>query len=74
MESKSAVEEYVYDASGNILKKTVNGNTTTYTYDAANQLVSSTNPEGDITSYAYDAAGRLVKEGEKTTSTVGWTR
>ena len=71
MESKSAVEEYVYDASGNILKKTINGKTTTYTYDDANQLLSSTNPEGDITSYAYDAAGRLVKEGEKTYE-YGW--
>ena len=68
---QEAVEEYVYDASGNILKKTVNGKTTTYTYDAANQLLSSTNPEGDITSYAYDAAGRLVKEGEKTYE-YGW--
>ena len=71
LSDKKPVEEYVYDASGNILKKTVNGKTTTYTYDASNQLVSSTNPEGDITNYAYDAAGRLIKEGEKSYE-YGW--
>ena len=39
--------------------------TTTYAFDGANQLVSST-CDGVTTRYAYDAAGRLVKEGEKT--------
>ena len=38
--------------------------TTTFTFDAANQLVSST-CDGVTTRYAYDAAGRLVKEGNK---------
>ena len=58
------VEQYVYDPAGNILKKTVNGKTTTYTYDKANQLVSSV-CDGKETKYAYDAAGRMVKEGSK---------
>ncbi len=39
--------------------------TTTYTFDGANQLVSST-CDGVTTRYAYDAAGRLVREGDKT--------
>ena len=39
--------------------------TTTFTFDAANQLVSST-AGGVTTRYAYDAAGRLVREGSKT--------
>ena len=39
--------------------------TTTFTFDDANQLVSSTT-DGVTTRYAYDAAGRLVKEGAKT--------
>ena len=39
--------------------------TTTYAFDGANQLVSST-CDGVTTRYAYDAAGRLVSEGEKT--------
>lgn len=65
-----AVEEYVYDPAGNILKKTLNGKTTTYTYDKANQLVSSV-CDGKVTKYEYDAAGRLVKEGDKTYSYIG---
>ena len=39
--------------------------TTTFAFDDANQLVSSTT-DGVTTRYAYDAAGRLVKEGSKT--------
>jgi len=38
---------------------------TEFTYDKANQLVSSI-CEGKRTEYHYDAAGRLVREGEKT--------
>ena len=60
----NAVEEYVYDPAGNILKKTIQDRTTTYKYDKANQLVSS-ECNGKVTKYEYDAAGRLVKEGDK---------
>ena len=38
---------------------------TTFTFDDANQLVSSTT-DGVTTRYAYDAAGRMVREGSKT--------
>ncbi len=38
-----------------------------FTYDKANQLVTSTT-DNKVTKYAYDAAGRLVKEGNKTYS------
>ena len=34
-------------------------------YDKANQLVTSTAPDGKVTKYTYDAAGRMVKEGAK---------
>ena len=61
----------IYDPAGNILSKTVAGKTTTYTYDKANQLVSSKNADGKVTKYEYDAAGRMVKEGEKTFA-YGW--
>ena len=44
--------------------KTVQGTTTTYKYDKANQLVSS-ECNGKIMKYEYDAAGRLVKEGKR---------
>ena len=52
------------DPAGNILKKTVQGTTTIYKYDKANQLVSS-ECNGKIMKYEYDAAGRLVKEGKR---------
>jgi len=41
------------------------GKTTTFAFDGANQLVSSTTDDV-TTKYVYDAAGRLVKEGVKT--------
>ena len=59
------VEAYRYDPAGNILEKTLDGQTTRYVYDKANQLVSST-VDGQETLYRYDAAGRLVQEGSKT--------
>ena len=66
----NVVEEYVYAPAGNILKKTIQGRTTTYKYDKANQLVSS-ECNGKVTKYEYDAAGRLVKEGDKVYSYIG---
>ena len=50
----------------NTLRKITDGKVTTYTYDSANQLVSSVAPDGKVTNYAYDAAGRMIKEGNKT--------
>ena len=44
--------------------------TTMYTYDKANQLVSSAT-DGKVTHYAYYAAGRLIKEGDKSYA-YGW--
>ena len=69
--SGNKMEAYVYDAAGNILKKTINGKTTTFTYDSANQLISATLPNGTVKDYTYDAAGRMVKEGNKTYN-YGW--
>ena len=63
-EDGSDIERYRYDAAGNILEKTVRGETTRFVYDAANQLVSRTDGTG-TTAFAYDAAGRLVREGNK---------
>ena len=44
---------------------TVNGQTTTFAYDEANQLVSKTLPDGTTVTFGYDAAGRLVREGDR---------
>jgi YD repeat-containing protein len=63
-EDGSDIERYRYDAVGNILEKTVRGETTRFVYDAANQLVSRSDKNG-TTAFAYDAAGRLVREGNR---------
>lgn len=54
-------ERYVYDASGNITEKVVNGQTVRMTYDAANQLMSRSDASGTV-QFDYDSAGRLVAE------------
>ena len=75
-----SVERYRYDKAGNMVKKALlrRGHAdpvkpptradyaiTTFAFDGANQLVSSTT-DGVTTFYSYDAAGRLVTEGNKT--------
>ena len=61
----NTVEKYDYDRAGNLLAQTVNGQTTTFAYDEANQLVSKTLPDGTFVTFGYDAAGRLVREGDR---------
>jgi RHS repeat-associated protein len=58
---------YTYDGCGNRLTKTDNlaSQTTTYTYDAANQLTSS-QTGASTTNYTYDAAGNQVSDGTVT--------
>ena len=48
---------YAYDPVGNRLSKTEDGSTTSYQYNAANQMLRA----GDIT-YAYDANGNWIAE------------
>ncbi len=47
--------QYTYDGAGNRLTQTVNGTTTTYTYNNASELTAA----GSIT-YSYDANGNLT--------------
>ncbi len=51
---------YTYDAAGRLTKTTNNttGAVTTTTYDAAGQVIASTDPLNHTTQYAYDDAGR----------------
>lgn len=69
-----SLEQYEYDAVGNIVSHTVDGQTTTYAYDLADRLVSESGAvsntytyyrNGDRKTkngslYQYDAQGRLV--------------
>ena len=69
---------YYYDAAGQLVKTTLEGETTdyaydlagnllsdgenTYTYDVQNRLLTKTGTDG-TTNYTYDAAGNLVSDG-----------
>jgi YD repeat-containing protein len=50
-------EDYVHDANANVIEQTVEGVTTSYTYDR-NRLVSAS-AGGSTASYSYDTYGRL---------------
>ncbi|HEX8003796.1 MAG TPA: LamG-like jellyroll fold domain-containing protein [Mycobacteriales bacterium] len=66
--------EYAYDAVGNRTAQDrigANASTTTYAYDAADQLTSTSrtdalNPTPDVTTYTYDANGRQTAAGTRT--------
>jgi RHS repeat-associated protein len=59
---------YTYDAFGNRLTKTDSTGTTTYTYNANDQLLTETAP-GFTTTYEYDLNGNTVRKTEGTTIT-----
>ncbi|KRT69831.1 MAG: YD repeat-containing protein [candidate division NC10 bacterium CSP1-5] len=54
---------YTYDENGNLTSKTskANGEVTTYTYDAENQLIRVERP-GVVAEYRYDALGRRIEK------------
>ena len=74
---------YTYDDNGNILSVSDGSHTTTYVYDAANQLVRENNQAGNFTHvWTYDDAGNILSRTEyayttgdlgEATDTVGYT-
>lgn len=61
--SFGSAASYTYDAEGNMVTRTEGGVTTSYDYNAANQLVRVLDGSGaEIASYAYDPLGRRVKK------------
>ena len=56
--------DYDYDANGNMIRKTrrATGEQTTFTYNAGNQLVGITLPNGTAISYFYDGLGRRIEK------------
>jgi RHS repeat-associated protein len=55
---------YEYDANGNLIKKVekATGKTTTYQYDAENQLIRVDLPDGTYATYRYDGLGRRIEK------------
>lgn len=63
IDADDAVFEYTYDCVGNRLTITdENGYTTTYTYNAKDELLQVSNPEGECTKYTYDGLGHKLTE------------
>ena len=54
--------DYTYDAVGNRKTAKVGSVTTTYAYDAANQLHTGVDSTGLHTTYTYDGAGNMVSQ------------
>ncbi|MFC6671373.1 RHS repeat-associated core domain-containing protein [Marinobacterium aestuariivivens] len=53
---------YIYDANGNLLTKTdqTTGKLINYSYDAQNQLIAISFPDGSNVNYRYDALNRRI--------------
>jgi len=61
----SVTYSYTYDDNGNILTVSDGTNTTTYTYDAANQLAREDNQATDRSlTWSYDSAGNILSRNE----------
>jgi RHS repeat-associated protein len=59
-----SVTSYDYDANGNVLERSdANGHATTYTYDAADELLSATRND-KVTLYSYDQDGNEIQAGD----------
>jgi RHS repeat-associated protein len=48
-----------YDTSGNVLSASYGGATTTWTYDTADRVISTTDPTGATTEYAYAGSSHV---------------
>ncbi|MFF2878154.1 RHS repeat domain-containing protein [Gottfriedia sp. NPDC057991] len=53
---------YLYDAAGNITSETTSNGETVYQYDANNQLINETLPDGTSNSYTYNAVGNRTSD------------
>ena len=67
-----STEAYRYDGVGNIVQKTIDGETYRLSYDTAHQLKSAEGSEG-LREFTYDKAGRLVTEVLNGQPTVNYT-
>ena len=65
---RRSVVDFARDADGRIVSRTVDGATTSFTYDAAGQLTGATGPDGRR-SYSWDALGRMTRRSEADATT-----
>jgi YD repeat-containing protein len=57
------VNKYEYDASGNVISKTLpSGGVCKYEYDASGNKISETDPYGYVYKYEYDASGNKISQ------------
>jgi RHS repeat-associated protein len=64
--SSSDGATYTYDANGNLRTKTSGGQTTTFTWDARDQLARIDFADGTYAAYAYDGTGSRVSKRDRT--------
>jgi YD repeat-containing protein len=62
---------YSYDANGNMITRTIGGQTWNLAYDAGNRLVSVSGPNNFSASFVYDGNGARVKSTIGGVSTTG---
>jgi RHS repeat-associated protein len=64
VEPSGRTTNFTYDARGNLLRKTVTANGLariwSYTYNAAGQVLTATDPDGNVTCTTYDAKGDVA--------------
>jgi RHS repeat-associated protein len=59
-------QSYAYDTRNRVSSITGNGNTTTYTHDAAGRRIAATWPNGTTATYEYDTANQLTNLAHRT--------
>ncbi len=55
-------EKYTYDASGNIIEKSIDGKVTRMAYDHANRVILQNDDSMHSVTFVYDACGMISKE------------
>ncbi|HEY1684722.1 MAG TPA: RHS repeat-associated core domain-containing protein, partial [Tepidisphaeraceae bacterium] len=64
---------YTYTEDGQIASETTQAGTTTYVYDADNQLVQTVLPGGETITYNYDLAGNRISVVDSVNGTTDYT-
>jgi RHS repeat-associated protein len=63
--SSSDGATYTYDANGNLRAKTIGGQTTTFNWDARDQLARIDFSDGTFAAYTYDGTGNRVSKRDR---------